>query len=273
MFYPEGAIALDYVVHYSNFNEEGSVHMLEGNVAIVTGAGGSIGKAVVRKFRSLGVNVMAVDLKAEYMQALVDEQSAGKIALFEGDVADETLAPRVVTATIEAFGKVDILINNAGMGGSQVPIWEIELDEWKHDIAVNLTSQFLMCKAAIPNMIEHGYGRIVNVASAAGMEGHALSGGYGAGKGGVIAMTKILGKELAQKGVSVNAIAPALINSGMLNQPWFTEEVKNTLLGRIPMGRLGEPEEVAEMIAFLSSPELSFSTGAVFDLTGGRATY
>ena len=154
-----------------------------------------------------------------------------------------------------------------------VPLWEIELETWRRDLEVNLTSQFLMLKAAIPVMIERGYGRIVNTASAAGMEGHALSSPYAAAKGGVIAMTKAVGKELAKKGVLVNAIAPALIGSGMLDQPWFDEETKKQLLGRIPMGRVGEPEEVAEMVFFLASPALTFSTGAVFDLSGGRATY
>ena len=130
-----------------------------------------------------------------------------------------------------------------------------------------------MLKATIPVMVERGDGRIVNTASAAGMEGHALSSPYAAAKAGAIAMTKAVGKELAKTGVLVNAIAPALIGSGMLDQPWFDEATKKQLLDRIPMGRVGEPEEVAEMVFFLASPALSFSTGAVFDLSGGRATY
>ena len=247
--------------------------MLTGNVAVVTGAGGSIGQAVVRKFRSEGVHVVAADLSLDSMTGIAAEEAPGNIFLLQGNVADESLGERVVAETIATFGKLDILVNNAGMGSDQLPIWEIDIPTWKRDLDINLTSQFLMCRAAAPAMIAQGYGRIVNVASAAGMEGHAFSGGYGAAKAGVIGLTKILGKELAQKGVSVNCIAPALINTGMINQPWFTEEVKQTLLGRIPMGRLGEPEEVAEMIAFLASPELSFTTGAVFDLSGGRATY
>lgn len=246
---------------------------LTGNVAIVTGAGGSIGRATVQRLREAGADVVAVDLSLEAMQPHLADELPGGIDLMQGDVLDETLAPKVVARAIERFGKVDLLVNNAGMGSELKPLWEIDLATFKRDVDINLTSQFSFIHAAVPEMIKGGYGRIVNVASQAGMEGHALSGGYGAAKGGVIALTKILGKELADKGVIVNAIAPALINSGMLNQPWFTEEMKQSLLGRIPMGRLGEPEEVAEMIAFLCSPAVTFTTGSIFDLSGGRASY
>lgn len=245
----------------------------ENNVAIVTGAGGSIGRAVVHRLRSAGAAVLAVDLSEEALKSLTGENLPGDIALLQGDVTDETLAERAVTQVISEFGKLDILVNNAGMGSEQSPLWQIDVATWKRDLDVNLTSQFLMCHAAVPAMLNNGYGRIVNLASAAGMEGHALAGGYAAAKAGVIAMTKTLGKELAQQGIIVNAIAPALINTGMLNQPWFTDEVRDSLLSRIPMGRLGEPEEVAELVAYLASPAVTFSTGAVFDLSGGRATY
>lgn len=245
----------------------------ENNVAIVTGAGGSIGRAVVHRLRSAGAAVLAVDLSEEALKSLAGENLPGDIALLQGDVTDETLAERAVAQVISEFGKLDILVNNAGMGSEQSPLWQIDVSTWKRDLDVNLTSQFLMCHAAVPAMLNNGYGRIVNLASAAGMEGHALAGGYAAAKAGVIAMTKTLGKELAQQGIIVNAIAPALINTGMLNQPWFTDEVRDSLLSRIPMGRLGEPEEVAELVAYLASPAVTFSTGAVFDLSGGRATY
>lgn len=246
---------------------------LTGNVAIVTGGGGSIGRATVQRLREAGADVVAVDLSLEAMQPLLVDELPGGIELKQGDVLDEDLPAAVVARAIERFGKVDLLVNNAGMGSELKPLWEIDLATFKRDLDINLTSQFSFIHAVVPHMIAGGYGRIVNVASQAGMEGHALSGGYGAAKGGVIALTKILGKELADKGVIVNAIAPALINSGMLNQPWFTEEMKQSLLGRIPMGRLGEPEEVAEMIAFLCSPAITFTTGSIFDLSGGRASY
>lgn len=248
---------------------------VSGQAAIVTGAAGGIGRAVVRRLASLGVSLVCVDLAdapTREVVAAASEQGAPAVPLV-GDVTDPGLAEAAVRLARERYGRLDILVNNAGMGSAQVPIQAIDVQTWRHDIDVNLTSQFLMCRAAVPTMVEAGYGRILNLASAAGMEGHALAGGYAAAKAGVIAMTKTLGKELATTGVIVNALAPALIHTGMLDQPWFTDEVRNQLLSRIPMGRVGEPHEVAEMIAFLVSPGVTFTTGAVFDLSGGRATY
>lgn len=250
-------------------------NVVSGQTAIVTGAAGGIGSAVVNKFVQAGINVIAVDLQQSNLDGLLDRTAGGAAKVFPlaGDVTDSTLSSTAVELAQNEFGGLDILVNNAGMGSDMVPLWEIGLDTWRRDLEVNLTSQFLMLKATIPVMVERGYGRIVNTASAAGMEGHALSSPYAAAKAGVIAMTKAVGKELAKTGVLVNAIAPALIGSGMLDQPWFDEATKKQLLDRIPMGRVGEPEEVAEMVFFLASPALSFSTGAVFDLSGGRATY
>ena len=243
--------------------------------ALVTGAGSGIGRATARRLAAGGASVVVQDLNADAAQQVaVDIESAGGVAFpLDGDVSDESLAPRLVEATVSRFGSLDILVNNAGMGSSQVPLWEVEVSTFKRDIDINLTSQFMMIRAVVPGMINRGFGRIVNVASAAGMEGHAMAGGYAAAKGGVIAMTKTLGKELATTGIIVNAIAPALIASSMVNEPWFTDEVRNGLLGRIPMGRMGQPEEAAELIAFLASNRVSFSTGAIYDLSGGRATY
>jgi len=254
-------------------NSESGLFNLTGNVSIVTGAGGSIGSATVRRHREAGAHVVAVDLNLDAMQVHVSDDLPGEVELIQGDVLDEALAPAVVARAIERFGKVDVLVNNAGMGSDLKPLWEIDLATFKRDIDINLTSQFMFIRAVVPEMIAGGYGRIVNIASQAGMEGRALSGGYGAGKGGVIAMTKILGKELATKGVIVNAIAPGLINTGMINQPWFTDEMKQGSLSMIPLGRMGEPEEVAEMITYLCSPAVSFTTGSIFDISGGRASY
>lgn len=248
---------------------------MSGQAAVVTGAGGGIGAAVALKLASLGVNLVLVDLAPHPLEPVAEEIRArgARVETVVGDVADPQTGPSAIARCRDLFGGIQILVNNAGKGSDMTTIWEIDLDTWRRDLEVNLTSQFTFCGAAIPAMIEQGYGRIVNVASAAGMEGHARAGGYAAAKAGVVAMTKTLGKELAMTGVIVNAIAPALIGSSMLDAPWFSEDVKRQLLERIPMGRVGEPAEVAEMVAFLASPAVTFSTGAVFDLSGGRATY
>jgi len=248
---------------------------LAGQVAVVTGAGGGIGRASCLRLSQAGAAVLALDLdvaSAQETARLLQTQGGQALAL-AADVCDPALGAQVLTQALAHFGRLDILINNAGRGSAMRPLWEIELDDWQRDLTLNLSSQFYLCKALVPHMVAAGYGRIVNVASAAGMEGHPLSGGYAAAKAGVIAMTKTLGKELATQGVIVNAIAPALIDSPMLHSEWFSAELKQQLLNRIPMRRAGQPEEVAEMVLFLASPAVSFSTGAVFDLSGGRATY
>ncbi|ADZ90912.1 SDR family NAD(P)-dependent oxidoreductase [Marinomonas mediterranea] len=248
---------------------------LENRVAVITGAAGSIGREVCLKLNMEGAKLVLVDIDVESCNKLKDEihNLGGNCIVVIGDLCSDGTPNRIRDSALNAFQRIDILINNAGSGSEMKPIWEMEFSDWERDIKQNLSSQFLMCKAIIPQMLKQSYGRIINVSSSAGMEGHALSGGYAAAKAGVIAMTKVLGKELAKTGVIVNTIAPAVIETKMLQKEWFNEDVKNSLLERIPMGRLGQPSEVAEMINFLASEKVSFTTGAVFDLSGGRATY
>ena len=172
---------------------------------------------------------------------------------------------------IAKFGKIDILVNAAGITGPDVPIEQYSLSDWRRTLDINLTSTFLCCKAAVPLMRARNAGRIVNLASIAGKEGNANMTGYSAAKGAVIALTKALGKELANTAIRVNAIAPAVIETDLVKQ--MSEATFKTVVAKIPMGRMGRPEEVAAMVAWLSSDECSFSTGVTFDLSGGRATY
>jgi NAD(P)-dependent dehydrogenase (short-subunit alcohol dehydrogenase family) len=248
---------------------------LTDQVAVITGAAGGVGRATAELLSRRGARLVLVDLVKDRLEdtCVAIRNSGGQAADVVGDVCDAELAVAAVQSALDHYGQLDILINNAGAGSAMREVWKIEPDVWRRDIDVNLNSAFQFCQAGIPHMLDGGYGRIVNVASAAGMEGHAMAGGYAAAKAGLIAMTKVLGKELATHGVVVNAIAPALIDTGAMKAEWFDETVKKNLLERIPMGRLGLASEVAEMIAFLASPAVSFSTGAVFDVSGGRATY
>ena len=184
---------------------------------------------------------------------------------------DETSVAAALAGTLAALGRVDVLVNNAGVNGPTVPCWEYPVEEWHRVLAVDLTGVFLCARAVVPQMRARGAGRIVNVASVAGKEGNANAGPYSAAKAGVIALTKSLGKELAGSGVLVNCITPAMAETELLHE--MTPEYSAAVKAKIPLGRLCTVEEVAEMVTFLSGPGCTFSTGAVFDLSGGRATY
>lgn len=187
------------------------------------------------------------------------------------DLTDETAVNRAMAQLVERFGRIDVLVNAAGITGPTVNIEHYSFSEWKRVLDVNLTSTFLCCKAAIAPMRQRNAGRIINLASIAGKEGNAGMTGYSAAKAGVIALTKSLGKELAATEIRVNAIAPAVIATDLVKQ--MSDDAYRNVLAKIPLGRAGRPEEVAAMVAWLASDECSFSTGAVFDLSGGRATY
>ena len=241
-----------------------------GQTAIVTGGARGIGRAIATRLVNEGIKVVVAD---------IDERAATRVASELGELAYarslDVTSPgswsNVVEWIAAEFGPLTILVNNAGIAGRSAPVWELTAAEWLEVIAVDLTGVFLGCQAVLPGMIESGYGRIVSIASIAGKEGNPNAAPYSAAKAGVIGLTKAIAKEVATMGILVNAIAPAVIETEMLKQ--VSPEHVAYMTSRIPMGRAGQPEEVAALVAFLCSDEMTFSTGAVFDLSGGRATY
>lgn len=242
----------------------------EGKTAIVTGGARGIGRAIVERLASEGGNVLIADIDAATGQAVAAEMGA-HVRAFGLDVTSEASWNEAVAAATSTWGKVDILVNNAGIAGRSARAWELAVSEWLEVINIDLTGVFLGCRAVLPGMIERGYGRIVNIASIAGKEGNPNASPYSAAKAGVIGLTKSIAKEVATNGVIVNAITPAVIETEILKQ--VSEEHIKYMTSRIPMGRVGQPKEVAALATFLCSSEVTFSTGAVFDLSGGRATY
>ena len=243
---------------------------LQGRAALVTGAARGIGLAIAERLRGEGARVALVDRDADAVQAAAKRLGDGTLAI----VADVTPTPdveRAVRAPHDRWGRLDIVVHNAGITGRSYPIWELADEDWHQVIACDLTSVFLVCRAAIRLMLAAGGGRIVNVASIAGKEGNPTLVPYSAAKAGVIGLTKALAKEVATRGIYVNAVAPAVIDTELLTQ--MTKETVDMLIAKIPMGRVGRPQEVAALVAWLASDECSFSTGAVYDLSGGRATY
>jgi 3-oxoacyl-[acyl-carrier protein] reductase len=187
------------------------------------------------------------------------------------ELSDEAAVQAATAATLQAHGHIDILVNNAGITGGNGPTWELAPEVWRRVIDVNLIGPFLTCRAIVPHLLQRGYGRIVNVASVAGKEGNPNASHYSASKAGLIALTKSLGKELATKGVLVNAVTPAAAKTAIFDS--MTQQHIDFMLSKIPMNRFGQVEEIANLVAWLASDECAFSTGATFDISGGRATY
>jgi len=227
----------------------------KGRTAIVTGGMQGIGAAIVKRLEQSGTKVRVWDLEGSP----------------NVDVSDRKSVEHATSQAISDLGKIDILVNNAGIAGKNVPTVDYPVEEWDRVLRVNLTSQFLCCRAVAPHMVKAGYGRIVNIASIAGKEGNPNAVAYSASKAGVISLTKSLGKELAQSGVLVNCLTPAAAKTAIFDQ--MTETHIQYMLSRIPMGRFVHVEEIAALVCWLASADCSFSTGAVFDISGGRATY
>jgi 3-oxoacyl-[acyl-carrier protein] reductase len=242
----------------------------ENRVAIVSGAARGIGAAVARQLANDGFRVAVADIDLAAAEATANEVGEGAIAV-RLDVADPESWRDVAGTVTQRLGPVTALVNNAGIAGRAVPSWELSIEEWEQVIAIDLSGVFYGCRTVLPAMMEAGYGRVVNIASIAGKEGNPNAAPYSAAKAGVIGLTKSLAKEVATKGVLVNAVTPAVIATPILEQ--LTQEHIDYMTSRIPMGRVGQPEEVANLVSFLCSDRVSFSTGAVFDISGGRATY
>jgi 3-oxoacyl-[acyl-carrier protein] reductase len=227
----------------------------KGRTAVVTGGITGIGAAIVKRLEASGAKVDVWDL-----------DGSPKV-----DVADYDSIQKALNNSLEKLKKIDVLVNNAGIAGPSMPVVDYPIADWKRVVDIDLNGPFLCCRAVVPHMVKQKYGRIVNIASVAGKEGNPNAAAYAAAKGGLIAFTKALGKELATSGVLVNCVTPAAAQTAILNQ--VTQEFQQYMLAKIPMGRFVKVEEIAALACWLASEDCSFSTAGVFDISGGRATY
>jgi 2-dehydro-3-deoxy-L-rhamnonate dehydrogenase (NAD+) len=245
---------------------------LDGRRAVITGGGQGIGRAIAERLLASGAAVALWDRDRPLAEATRDALAGrGEVLAVAVDVTDLAAVEAAARQTTQGLGGIDILINNAGIAGPNHPLWEYPPDAWREVIEIDLNAVYYCCRAVVPQMIERNYGRICNVASIAGKEGNPSASAYAAAKAGVIALTKALGKELATHDIAVNCITPAAARTRIFDQ--ITQEFVDYMLAKIPRGRFVEVEEIAAMVAWLVSKENSFTTGAVFDLSGGRATY
>ena len=243
---------------------------LNGRTAVVTGGAQGFGRAISERFVASGAKVAIWDND----QALAEKTAkeiGNAVSPFKVDVTDLAAVEKTRDATLAAFGKIDILVNNAGIAGVNKTVWETDFEEWRKVLRINLDGPFICCKALVPAMLKQNYGRIVNIASIAGKEGNPNAAHYSASKAGLIALTKSLGKELASNNILVNAVTPAAAKTAIFDQ--LTQQHIDFMLSKIPKNRFVLVEELAAMVAWLASEDCAFSTGAVFDISGGRATY
>ena len=245
---------------------------LKGRVAVITGGAQGIGYATCERLLQSGAEVVIWDIDSDKLQAACAALKAhGSVHGQVVELTDDAAVAAATATTLATAGRIDVLVNNAGITGGNASTWALDPAVWRRVIEVNLIAPYLTCRHVVQAMLKAGYGRIVNIASVAGKEGNPNASHYSASKAGLIALTKSLAKEVATQGILVNAITPAVARTAMFDQ--MTQGHIDYMLGKIPMGRFVEVREVAAMVAWLASEECSFSTGAVFDLTGGRATY
>jgi NAD(P)-dependent dehydrogenase (short-subunit alcohol dehydrogenase family) len=245
---------------------------LKDRVAVITGGARGIGFSAARRVLQSGADVSLWDVDGDRAEGAVEALSPlGTVSLQIVELSDAASVAAATAATVARHGRIDILVNNAGISGGNAVTWELDPAVWRRVIDVNLTGAFLTCHSVVPHMLARGYGRIVNVASIAGKEGNPTAAHYSASKAGLIGFTKSLAKELAAKGILVNCITPAAAKTEIFAQ--MSQAHIDYMLSRIPMGRFVEVDEIAALIGWLASEECSFSTGAVFDVSGGRATY
>ena len=243
---------------------------LNGRCAVVTGGAQGFGRAITERFAASGAKVAIWDHDQPLAERTAKEIGAD-VTAFKVDVSDLAAVEQARDATLDALGRIDILVNNAGIAGINKTVWETDLEEWRKVLRINLDGPFVCCKAIVPTMIAQNYGRIVNIASIAGKEGNPNAAAFSASKAGVIGLTKSLGKELARTDIRVNCVTPAAVRTPLFAQ--MTQEHIDFMLSKIPLGRFGEIDEIASLVCWLASEECSFSTGGVFDISGGRATY
>ena len=238
--------------------------------AVITGGAAGIGLAIAQRLAASGATIALWDRDASALEAANAALPNGAIA-HALDVGDSAAVARAAIATVGALGRIDVLVCSAGITGPNVTTWEYPLDAWRQVMDVNVNGLFYCNRAIVPMMLEHDYGRIVNIASVAGKEGNPNASAYSTSKAAVIGLTKSLGKELAKTGIRVNCVTPAAVRTAIFDQ--MSQQHIDFMLGKIPMGRFGQVEEIAALVCWLASEDCSFSTGAVFDASGGRATY
>jgi 3-oxoacyl-[acyl-carrier protein] reductase len=245
---------------------------LNGRHAVITGGAQGIGYSIAQRLLASGASVSLWDRDEAILQNAAEAlRAAGTVTVEVLDVVNAEAVEAAAARTTERHGAIDILVASAGIAGPNFKTWEYPIDAWRQVMEINLTGTFLCCRAIVPGMIARNYGRIVNIASIAGKEGNPMASGYSASKAGVIALTKSLGKETAQYNIAVNCITPAAAKTRIFDQ--LTQQHIDFMLSKIPRGRFLQVEEISAMVAWLVSEEYSFTTGSVFDLSGGRATY